>query len=310
MSSPAADPRTPEGPRTPAGATGMIDLPGLHDSPGEVALLVEMSGADAGRVHRLTGGETTLGRDAECALCFDDGTISRVHARIVGKGHDLVFEDAGSLNGSFVNHARTDRCVLQHGDRVRLGSVVRFQFQRASEEEAETLVRIYEAGVRDGLTGAYNRRHLEERLASEFSFALRHGTELCVMIADLDHFKRVNDEHGHLAGDLVLRETVILMQGQLRHEDLLARYGGEEFAIVVRSIPMASALILAERVRRSIADAVFDFEGVQLRITASLGVVSMVPGATVPGVNGFLARADQSLYRAKASGRNRVVGDA
>ncbi|HWL85746.1 MAG TPA: GGDEF domain-containing protein, partial [Polyangiaceae bacterium] len=170
----------------------------------------------------------------------------------------------------------------------------------------------------DGLTRVYNRKHLDERLDVEVAFAMRHGTELSVILIDVDHFKRVNDTYGHLAGDAVLRTTAQVMAHSLRHEDLLARYGGEEFVVVARGTSLDNAVLVADRLRNSIAATMVPFEEHLLHVTVSAGVASIRdcgPGATNANVSdlpalktSLLSTADQRLYAAKQAGRNRVVG--
>lgn len=290
-----------------AGATRPVDTLALQVALPDRALVIEMSGSHAGRVHALDGREFTIGRGNRCSLVSPDVTLSRTHAVIVRDGDEFLLEDLGSTNGTFVNHERVHRTILRHGDAIRLASGVRLQFQRVTHEEELVLVRLYEASVRDGLTGVFNRRHLEERLQAECAFAARHGTDLAILLFDLDHFKRVNDTHGHLAGDEVLRRVAEVVGGQIRREDVLARYGGEEFALVVRDVPIRSALSLAGRLRARIEALEVSFEGVPLRVTASVGVASLQ--SCVPPVTParLLARADEALYHAKESGRNRVA---
>jgi len=288
-------------------ATRPVDAIALQAALPDRALLIEMSGASAGRVHVLDGTEFTIGRGTHCSLVFPDATLSRTHAVIVRDGNDFFLEDLKSTNGTFLNHRRVHRSRLRHGDAIRLGSGVRIQFQRVTREEEQVLVRLYESSVRDGLTGVFNRRHLEERLQAECAFAARHGTDLAVLLFDLDHFKQINDQHGHLAGDEVLRRVAEVVSGQIRREDVFARYGGEEFVLLVRNVPVRSALSLAQRLRARIEAMEVAFEGVALRITVSIGVASLQ--SCVPPVTParLLARADEALYHAKESGRNRVA---
>jgi diguanylate cyclase (GGDEF)-like protein len=164
---------------------------------------------------------------------------------------------------------------------------------------------MFDAALRDGLTGAFNKRYFSERLETEFSFHLRHQTPLSLLMLDLDNFKRLNDTWGHLAGDHVLRTVVTQVTSTIRAEDVLCRYGGEEFAVICREIPMPSAQAMAERVRRSVAFHTFEWEGKRLPVTCSIGVA----GVPFPGLEDAIAMveaADRALYRSKHEGRNRV----
>ena len=160
--------------------------------------------------------------------------------------------------------------------------------------------------TRDHLTGASNRAHLFETAERHLLRALRSGEPLSLTLLDVDHFKRVNDEHGHAAGDVVLREVSRRCEGQLRPEDLFARLGGEEFVVLMPDTSLAAACATAERLRASLASEAFDVEGVPLRVTASFGCSTVDPGAA-SSLAGLLAAADGALYRAKRAGRDRVV---
>ncbi len=270
-------------------------------------ILTQLGGIDAGRVASLDAEVATFGRAPECTHRFDLASLSRLHARVVRQGGEWVLEDAGSSNGCFLNDQRVTRAALRDGDRIRLGSSVTLRFQLVDLEEERALTSLYESSVRDGLTGAFNRKHLEERLAAELSFSARHATTLAVVMTDLDHFKKVNDTHGHLAGDHVLRTTAGLLRQAIRNEDMLARYGGEEFVIVARGIALANATQLAERLRASIARAPVDFQGTKIPVTLSAGVATLACCGEPWTAERLLGLADDRLYRAKEGGRNRVV---
>ncbi|WP_256128281.1 GGDEF domain-containing response regulator [Desulfolutivibrio sulfoxidireducens] len=154
----------------------------------------------------------------------------------------------------------------------------------------------------DPLTRAFNRRKLADVLAEETTRARRYGTPLSVILLDIDHFKKVNDTHGHDAGDTVLTEMARLVMGLLRESDRLARWGGEEFFVVAPGVGLGGGVELAERLRAAVADK--DFPGVP-GVTASFGVAEYLPGEPVEAL---VKRADAALYRAKAGGRNRVEG--
>jgi two-component system cell cycle response regulator len=269
-------------------------------------VLVETSGLFAGRPHRIGSEPVTIGRGSDCTVRFEDDALSRLHARVVRSGSDYTLEDLGSLNGCFVGDRRVSRETLHDGDRVRFGPRCELRFHVVAEPEEQALVRVYEAGLRDPLTGLPNRRQLDESLRAELSFARRHGTDLCLLIADIDRFKVVNDSYGHIVGDSVLRHVGQVLSATVRVEDLVARFGGEEFVVIARSTSIEGAAHLAERLRIALEGRVVFVEGVALRITASFGVASLacVSEATEAAL---LARADERLYQAKERGRNRVV---
>jgi len=156
----------------------------------------------------------------------------------------------------------------------------------------------------DPLTRAINRRKLAEVLADEAARADRYGAPLSVVLLDIDHFKAINDTHGHEAGDTVLVELAGRLRATLRQVDRLARFGGEEFVVVAPGVGLEATAELAERLRQAVADKDFATAG---RVTASFGVAERAPGEDPERA---LGRADKALYRAKNSGRNRVERDA
>lgn len=158
----------------------------------------------------------------------------------------------------------------------------------------------------DALTGAFNRRHLDDEIAVICRAAQRHGDPVAVLMIDIDHFKNVNDRHGHPAGDEVLKAVVRRLQAKLRTEDTLGRWGGEEFLVLLPRTGHQGALVLAERLRVAVADQPIPIGvGDPLPLTVSIGVASdHGPKAEV-----LIADADRALYEAKAAGRNRVAGD-
>jgi diguanylate cyclase (GGDEF)-like protein len=168
------------------------------------------------------------------------------------------------------------------------------------------------SGNTDVLTGWHNRRHLETRLPEEMARAIRYSEPLCCLILDIDHFKQINDVYGHLAGDDILREVARQIKLELRGSDLAARYGGEEFVVFLSQTSGDDAERVAERVRRRIASTAFDTgRGVSLDVTLSGGISELrrieCPRSPAGLGRELLQRADAALYRAKASGRNRIV---
>ncbi|MDP3699724.1 MAG: sensor domain-containing diguanylate cyclase [Hylemonella sp.] len=167
------------------------------------------------------------------------------------------------------------------------------------------------AGLTDGLTGVHNRRYFEARCLEEVQAARRSKLPLVCLMLDVDHFKRINDTHGHPAGDAVLRYVARLIRAQLRGSDVVARYGGEEFVLLLPATPLASALDTAERIRRVIAAQSMPVKVAEpLRITVSIGA-ALLPavgeGDAAVSAAALVQRADQALYAAKQGGRNRVL---
>jgi two-component system cell cycle response regulator len=175
--------------------------------------------------------------------------------------------------------------------------------------------RLMRSGFTDALTGWNNRRYLSVRLAEELARARRDGTRLVCLMLDIDHFKRVNDNWGHAAGDAVLRELAQRVESQVRASDVAARYGGEEFVILLPNTDVDAGTRLAERVRAAIAESPIALpDGETLTITASIGIAEAAPGQDDKDLktlgDSLLARADVALYAAKSAGRDRVMVEA
>jgi len=172
-----------------------------------------------------------------------------------------------------------------------------------------------EQSITDPLMGIYNRRHLERRLEEEVGKALRYGLPLSALLLDLDHFKSINDEHGHAAGDRALRTLGEFMLEAVRKADIVTRYGGEEILVLAPHTSLSEGCLLAERLRsgvesKPLVPASETRDGQPLRATLSIGVAAL--GPDVRDGAALIGAADEALYRAKHAGRNRVVsaGDA
>jgi diguanylate cyclase (GGDEF)-like protein len=163
-----------------------------------------------------------------------------------------------------------------------------------------------ELAFRDGLTGLYNHRYFQEQMDKEVSRAMRYKRDLALILFDLDHFKKVNDEYGHPIGDRVLKETATIVLDTIRASDLPARYGGEEFAVVVPETDMKGVVILAERLRKRIADKQVEVDGQRPSFTISLGVTIWEPGNGATDKAAMIRAADKALYQSKKTGRNKT----
>jgi two-component system, cell cycle response regulator len=267
--------------------------------------LTVLMGADVGAVYSL-GANTVIGRSAEADITLDDDGVSRSHAKITERNGQYELIDLGSTNGTYIGHERLSKLVLlEDGARIQIGNtLLRFSLQDQVEQEASK--RIYEMSVRDGLTGVFNRRYFEERLVSEFAFASRHKSSLCVLLCDIDHFKSINDRFGHQAGDMVLKQIAAELRTGVRTEDVLARYGGEEFVVLGRGIDLGGARQFAERVRLMAERAHIVWEGTHIPVTISVGLSHNQCGEVADSPDRLVAAADGALYAAKRAGRNRV----
>jgi diguanylate cyclase (GGDEF)-like protein len=269
------------------------------------AQLIVLTGNDVGRVFQLSQGECTIGRSHRATIRLDDDSISRVHCRFVLEGAEILVEDLGSSNGTFVNGAEIKSAALKDGDKIRVGEVtiLKFSFHDRLDESFQR--QMYDAALRDGLTKAFNKTYFLDCLNKEIRYGARHGAALCLIMLDVDHFKQVNDRYGHLAGDAVLVKLAQTATSVLRAEDVFARYGGEEFGVVARGITLEQGGALAERLRQQVASTSIEASGQILRVTMSLGVAAWQAHMDAPAK--LIAAADGALYRAKHEGRNRVV---
>jgi diguanylate cyclase (GGDEF)-like protein len=270
-------------------------------------LLVCINGPFVGQVFPLDGETCTIGRAPKSDIWVHEDGISRNHARIESSPDGFWLEDCGSSNGTFVDGALiTGKHLLTDAEVIQVGASIWFRYSHTDREHEQMLQSLYEASVRDPLTGAFNREYFDERMRAEVSFSKRHKSPLALVMFDLDKFKSINDTYGHPAGDLVLTTIVDKVTAAIRLEDVLARYGGEEFALVLRSIPLDGAFILAERIRRMMADLRIEVEGGIIRPTASFGIATLACLQS-QSVEHLIDRADKRLLSAKRTGRNKVV---
>jgi two-component system, cell cycle response regulator len=244
-----------------------------------------------------------MGRGAENTLVLEGDSISRRHARIERRGSSYSVVDLQSTNGTYVNDELIEgQCQLRKGDQIKIGDTI-LKYLSGSDVETQYHETIYRMTIVDGLTGVNNKRYLMETLDREISRARRHKRPLALMMFDIDHFKPVNDNFGHLAGDYVLKEMAQAVRNRLRPDDVVARYGGEEFAVVFPETPPEGAVEIADKLRKLVADHRFEFERERMKITVSGGVAILEEGMDVMQL---LKAADERLYEAKRSGRNRV----
>lgn len=272
------------------------------------ACLVVLSGPRVGAVFRLDRPSTVIGRSGQADVNIDDDGVSRNHLRIVRADDDVIAEEMGSRNGTFVNGTRLEgRLTLVDGDKIQLGrgTILKFTFHDALDDSYQQ--RMVESALRDPLTRLYNKRYFDDRLDAELRFARRHGTSLALLLIDVDHFKRVNDQRGHLAGDQVLAEIASTLTAAVRNEDVVARYGGEELVVLSRAIGDDGAHNLAERLRKTVeALRIKVDEDPPVKVTISVGV-AVYPTIEVGSATQLTAAADRALYQAKDAGRNRVA---
>lgn len=268
--------------------------------------LVQIHGPELGKKYVLDDREYTIGRDETNQIVVELDNVSRRHARIFGS-HDRMFvEDLKSTNGTFLNDQEVlGAQPLRSGDLIKVGGSI-FKFLDGANIETQYHETIYTLTIADGLTGINNKRYFLEYLEREMGRSHRYHRALSLMMFDIDHFKKINDVHGHLAGDYVLRELAQSIKRLVRREQCFARYGGEEFALVMPEDGPDKARLFAEKIRKLIEEKAFIFEDKEIPVTISIGVAEMERDMTEP--TQFIKVADANLYKAKKTGRNRVVG--
>ena len=266
------------------------------------ALLLVLSGTRLG--HRLVLGDAAIdiGRGSGAGLILDADSVSRKHARIerFGGGHKIV--DHGSTNGTYVNGVRIKEHILKDGDRIGIGkALLKYlaggNIEGAYHEEVQRLMRF------DPLTNIFNKRHFDESLRLSVFTAAGSARPLSLIVFDLDHFKKVNDTYGHMAGDAVLCGATAAVQAILTPTEVFGRVGGEEFAVLCEDVGLRQALARAEAIRRIVSREPFAFEEKRLPVTVSVGVGELAPGEEAEGL---FDRTDAQLYAAKGAGRNCV----
>jgi diguanylate cyclase (GGDEF)-like protein len=271
-------------------------------------LIIRARGAQLGQVTRLGTEPIRVGRAQECEIWLSDDGVSRKHAVIRPDPSGYVVEDTQSANGTFVAGQRVETARLGDGDLIQFGPQAVFRYSVTDESQELLLRQLYEASVTDALTGANNREHFDSQLRMEFSYARRHGTDLALLLFDVDHFKRVNDTYGHPVGDEVLVEIARAVRRLVRNEDVFARYGGEEFALILRGIDIAGARAAGERLRTQVEKLSVASDRGPVHVTISIGCASLATTSD-PSTEALVQTADRRLYAAKHSGRNRVVAN-
>ena len=269
------------------------------------ACFVVLAGKDIGKNFEINKKKFFIGRNPKCDVPVNDDDVSRRHARVEMTTQGIIIYDLGSTNGTLVNGMKIKKHTLQDGDRIQVGSftILKFNFLDALENTFNE--ELYNSANRDFLTQAYNKKYFIDRLSMEFSYAIRHTAPLSLLFFDIDHFKKINDKYGHLAGDFILKDLVLKIKSEKRQEDLLARYGGEEFILLLRDTSAEKAILIAENMRITIQKHNFKFEKKDIPVTISIGI-SVLKDENFKNINSFIKTADEELYKAKKNGRNQT----
>ncbi len=273
------------------------------------AVLTVIQGREIGRDYRLRKRECTIGRDSDCDISIHEETASRRHASIQlkyakgGRPCEYRLLDKGSTNKTFVNNREAKSVLLEDGDKIRIGSTI-FKFELLDAEDIKYHKEIQKKIKYDALTGLLTKESLYLALRHELQRCRQFGVPLSVLMMDLDHFKKVNDTHGHQAGSHTLKEIGALISRSLRKTDVSARYGGEEFVSYLSEQSKRGARTAADYLRRAIENTSIVFGDTTISITISIGIAQFPEDGDT--IDELVTRADEALYVAKNKGRNRV----
>jgi diguanylate cyclase (GGDEF)-like protein len=277
------------------------------DSPPALVVLMGPSGY-VGKQWPLSRPETIIGRAVESQIYIDDKSVSRNHARIHNVNGVITLLDLGSSNKTVINGQTLTPLTpytLSDNDQIKAGNVI-FKFFEKGNLEALTHQSLNEKVQKDAMTGAYSKGALLERGPEAIKRSEVLNEDLSILVLDLDHFKKINDGYGHAGGDAVLIELGrIVSQKVVRSQDYFARYGGEEFVIILAGSNLAKAVEVGERLRSTIEQSDFMFEGKKIPVTISVGAAQRKESES--DWPSLFERADAALYQSKQNGRNKVT---
>ena len=269
------------------------------------AALLVVGGDLNGTLFDLVDSLTSVGRNAENNISLEFNGVSRHHFKLHASGETHVLEDCGSKNGTHLNNKKVEGLTpLAKGDIIKLGSIA-LKYLPKGDPERLTYDKLSMEANTDRHTGCFNKTYFNNRIALEVNKCKVTGDPLSLVIFDLDHFKKLNDNYGHDAGDFVLKEMAhVIRSNGIREQDVFARYGGEEFVILLPKTNLKQSFEIAERLRKLIENKEFIYDGKRLPVTASIGVADYRQGVT-SGTDLF-KRADEAVYKSKEGGRNQV----
>ncbi len=304
----ADDSRNDDKTNVVSGDTLKVRLTEVVNAPPALVLLMGPAHM-VGKQWPITKSEMFIGRVVEAHIFVDDRSLSKKHARIIlGMNNEVKFEDLNSTNGTEVNGSLTIANTphkLKNNDQLKLGNII-FKFIEKGNIESVANKGTYDRTQLDPLTQIYNKGALNATGEEVFRRAKLTETPMTVIVFDLDHFKKVNDNYGHAAGDYVLREVSSIVQNRLiRQGDFFARFGGEEFCLLLVGGTLQRGVEVAERIRQTIENNEFMYNGSKLPVTLSAGVATLE--ASTNSWPELFERADQAAYKAKKAGRNRVA---
>jgi diguanylate cyclase (GGDEF)-like protein len=269
------------------------------------AALLVVGGDLNGTIFDLLEKVIGIGRNADNQIALEFNGISRYHFKLHSSGETHVLEDCGSKNGMYLNNKKVESLTpLAKGDIIKVGSIA-LKYLPKGDPERLTYDKLNLEANTDKHTGCFNKTYFNNKITLEVNKSKVTGDPLSLVIFDLDHFKKLNDNYGHDAGDFVLKEMAQLIRaGGIRENDVFARYGGEEFVILLPKTNLKQSFEIAERLRKLVENHQFIYDGKRLPVTASIGVADYRQGVNT-GTDLF-KRADEAVYKSKEGGRNQV----
>ena len=285
--------------------TQVVQAPPPDQTPGNDCVVVIYASEPGllGKRYVLDKSPLRVGRGGDNHIVLDGDSVSRRHSHFERRSNGWFVVDDGSTNGTFLNEEQIKReAGLNNGDRVKVGPTI-LKYLSGLDAEAKYHEEIYRMTIVDGLTQIHNKRYLFEALDKELIRARRYDRQLSLLIFDIDYFKNINDQYGHLAGDYVLRELARIVQERIRRDEVFARYGGEEFVIALPETSLQGAVTLADNLRARVETHGFSFQGERIPVTISIGCAVL---GEEKNAADLIQLADDKLYEAKRGGRNRV----
>ncbi len=269
------------------------------------AALLIIGGDLNGTIFDLVEPTVGIGRNADNIIALEFNGVSRYHFKLHVSGDSHILEDCGSKNGTYLNNKKIEgQTPLARADIIKIGSIA-LKYLPKGDPERLTYDKLNLEANTDKHTGCYNKTFFNNRIGLEVNKSKVTGDPLSLILFDLDHFKKLNDNYGHDAGDYVLKDMAAVIRANgIRDQDVFARYGGEEFVILLPKTNLKQSFEIAERLRKLIENKEFLYDGKRLPVTASVGVADYRQGVNT-GTDLF-KRADDAVYKAKDAGRNQV----
>jgi len=271
-------------------------------------VMLEGPAGYVGKQWPIDRNDMIIGRSMTSGVFVDDRSVSRSHAKLSLAGGDVFIVDLESSNRTVVNDDALPPLVpikLNNNDQIKTGNVL-FKYLERGSVEAHALEQLQTKSEKDPLTGIFNKGALQVKGAESFKRAKLLKVPMSIAVFDIDHFKKINDTHGHAVGDYVLREMASVIGTRLiRGDDYFARYGGEEFVVLLFGSNLQQAIEIGERLRATIEGHPFQTNGARIPVTISVGVATKEAEMTT--WEEMFGKADDALYISKRNGRNRVT---